>query len=741
MRKFLGQPNQGPVPAGLAATPPPAPAGGGGTGQTRFDITDLKQYLHVVAKRIWLVLLCFILAIAVALFSLLRQEPFYRANTVIQVTSSSGLPGIQGLNDSRFNASGADYYAIQESLIANSRLIRRAQERLGLPVEEINRQIIRVYGRSNKRMARLEVVVESKQPIIGAELANLLAEEFLEYKTELKLDTSQETVIDLTQKANRFREELRKEEEKLDLFKQNNQVFAYSDKGNTAAKHMSDLMGQASGFRNRRLMLEAVQPHFANASDDIILQMLADSPEAVDISRQLNAVGTDKKALEELVERGILSQPRWLDLRRQKARTMAEMVALQAKYLDSHPIMLRQKETLKDLDLKLEVELQFALESYYTELDSLRIRENAARQVAAQWEREAEEYAAMEQDYRRMERQVNRLNNLYDATYDRLKQMEISFSQESEILEIINRAMPATTPVGDHNIKNIFIAALVGLGLGIGLVFVLEYIDDSIRYPEEVMDTLRLPFFGVIPSANWDPEDLHSHMLSNIDQKSGLAEAYRNVRSALLFSGHLKPGSTLAFTSAVPREGKTTTCLNMAVSLAQANSRTLVVDADMRRGELHKFFGLEGGRGLSDLLEGHAKPEALVQRTGIPNLDLIATGPFPTHPAELLLRPEFKSFLEWARRSYDHILFDCPPIMAVSESAVLASMADNVIFVVWAGQTSRKLSQTSVNILRERGANLAGCILNNLEFGRVGYYYYSTYYGYYDYDYRYDQDR
>jgi tyrosine-protein kinase Etk/Wzc len=167
----------------------------------------------------------------------------------------------------------------------------------------------------------------------------------------------------------------------------------------------------------------------------------------------------------------------------------------------------------------------------------------------------------------------------------------------------------------------------------------------------------------------------------------------------------------------------------------------LLVDGDLRRGELHKFFGIEGGRGFADVLMGQAKPESVIQRTGIPNLDLVATGPFPPNPAELMMRGEFNSFMEYARRAYDRVIFDCPPVMAVSEAATLASLVDGAILVVWAGQTSRKLSQLTMQIIRQRGARLIGCVLNNLEFGRVGYYYYSTYYGYYDYNYRYDRDR
>jgi capsular exopolysaccharide synthesis family protein len=280
-------------------------------------------------------------------------------------------------------------------------------------------------------------------------------------------------------------------------------------------------------------------------------------------------------------------------------------------------------------------------------------------------------------------------------------------------------------------------AALIGLGIGLTLVFGLEYLDDSFRFPEEIGEVLGLPFFGLVPSASWDPDDLRSHVLANVDQKSGLAEAYRSIRSSLLFSGDEARVKILALTSAVPKEGKTTTCLNLAVSLAQAGSRVLLVDGDLRRGELHKYFGLEGGRGFSDILIGQAKPEAVIQRTGIPNMDLVATGPFPPNPGEIILRPELQSFLEYAKRTYDRVIIDCPPIMAVSEAGILAAMAEGVVVVIWAGQTSKKLTQLAVQQLKERGAKILGCVLNNLDFQRVGYYYYSTYYGYYDYEDRY----
>jgi capsular exopolysaccharide synthesis family protein len=340
--------------------------------------------------------------------------------------------------------------------------------------------------------------------------------------------------------------------------------------------------------------------------------------------------------------------------------------------------------------------------------------------------------------YNNIQRDIDRMRSLYELVFNRLKEVDISQGIEPDTVRHIERAVPNNNPITPRRVQSIFLAALIGIGVGLALVFGLEFLDDSIRYPEEITKLLGLQFLGVIPAASWSPSDIRSHLLSQIDPKSGLAEAYRNVRATLLLADQTRKVRTMLITSSVPREGKTTTSLNMSISLAQAGLRVLLVDADMRRGELHKFFGLEGGRGFADVLSGQAKSESVIQRTNVPNLDLVATGPFPANPAELILRNEFRTFVEHAKRSYDKIVFDGPPVMAVSEAAVLASLVDSTLMVVWAGKTSRKLCQLTLQNLIQRGARVDGCVLNNLEFGRVGYYYYSTYYSYYNYDYRYD---
>lgn len=745
MKKILGN------PAGTSqqqqVVNPNQPTTGFGVEQGKsFDITDLKQYFHVVVKRIWLVTLCFIIAVSVAVVSLMKQEPYYRSTAVLRVTENNNMPGV-GSSGTGGSFQGSDYYAIQQNLLKSPSILNRAQERMSVTVTELNQAIRGIEVKPTARTGTIRINVMSFKPVIGSQFANMIAEEYLEYKTEERIDNSQNNVITLTQQANKIRDELRKAEEKLQAFRRQNSILAIGGQSNVAATHLSRMTTKAAEYRTDRMLLEAQQPFLDEAPDDIILRALAGDVTGINTDVGFsgstgggsNLVNASRGGVESLLDNDVVkNRGGWQSAKRERARLQAHMENLRSKFKDNHPRVQTVMNRLNELELELQVELQFALEEYNSKLDTLTLKENAVRSVAAQWEVEAQRVANKQHDLSLLERNQTRLQNLYEVVFNRLKEIEMTFGNQRENITIMERAVPATNPVSNRQVQNIFLAALIGIGVGIALVFGLEYIDDSLRYPEEVAEVLQLPFFGVIPAANWDPDDLNSHMLSNIDQKSGLAEAYRNVRSALIFSGALKKGSTVCFTSAVPREGKTTTCLNMSVSLAQAGSRLLLVDADMRRGELHKFFGLEGGRGLSDLLSGSSKPESLIQRSGIPNLDLIATGPFPPNPSELLLRPEFQSFLDYAKRSYDFIMFDCPPVMAVSESAVMASLVDSTLFVVWAGQTSRKLSQMSVRILRERGANLVGCVLNNLEFGRVGYYYYSTYYGYYDYDYRYE---
>ncbi len=707
-----------------------------------FDLMDLKQYFHIVVKRIWLVALCFVISLSVTVVNLVKQVPVFRSSASVVLSRGLNLP--ERLKDREFDNMIGDVIDTQMRILQSGSLIGRARERMNRPAAEISEKLVRISVYPLGRAAILAVSVDALEPQFAAEFANAMVDAFLEYKAEERMETSQATVISLTQQANRLREELKKAEDRVLAFKKENSVVAIEERGNVAAKMLATLSESAAQFRAERMILQAQQPLLTEASDEVILQTLnVPMSPAPQMPIAMMTGGTNSVVLssgpETLLERGVVQRPRWADLRREKILLEGRLAFVREKFQEAHPEIQSILNKIRNVQRDLDQEVQFALQQYYAELESLQVKERAINRAESEWESEALEVSRKADEFAALNRDVMRLRGLYDLIFNRLKEIDITIGIEPESIRRLERANPSGSPITPRRMQSIFMAAFIGLGIGLGLVFALEFLDDSIRYPEDVQKSLQLDFLGVIPAANWDPQDLRTHLISNIDQKSGLAEAYRNVRSALLVAGKARGVRTLVLTSAVPKEGKTTTSLNMAVSLAQAGLRVLLVDGDMRRGELHKFFGLEGGRGLADVLVGQAKPESVIQRTGLNNLDLVATGPFPPNPAELMLRSEFTAFVDYAKRTYDRIVFDCPPIMAVSESAILASQVDGVVMVVWAGQTSRRLAQMSLQIIRQRGGHLLGCVLNNLEFGRVGYYYYSTYYGYYDYDYRYDR--
>ena len=734
--KGIVTPTQGPLMPGQAAA---------SKGGKSFDIVDLKQYFHIVIKRIWLVALCFLISLSVTVINLAREVPVYRATASLLL--SQGLPMPDRVRQQEVQLVG-DYLDTQQRILQSGLIVSRAREKLGRPTEEVAEKLVKITVSPGGKSAILLISIDATDAEFASAFANEMSNAYLEFKNEERIKNSQSTIGNLTQQATRIRDELKKSEQKILEFKKENSMVAIQQRGNVAAEILTQLGQRAAQLKTDRMVLEAQKPMLAGAADDVILAAMQPYSSSLAGLQQppiAQAGGTTDtvraRGPEQLIERKVIEQPRWAELQRSKAELESHLAVLSTKFREGHPEVQRTLQLIEENKRAIASEVQFALKEYYSRLDALAFQEQAVERASNEWEDDALAASRKLDDYDTLQRDATRLRNLYDIISQRLREVDISIGVEPESITSFERATTPSAPMAPKKLQSLFLAALLGIGIGLGLVFGIEYIDDSIRYPEEVTRDLGLQFLGVIPAANWDPDDLKTHVLANIDQKSGLAESYRNVRTALLFSPENERMRSIVVTSAVPKEGKTTTSLNLSVSLAQAGMRVLLVDGDLRRGELHKFFGIEGGRGFADVLMGAAKPESVIQRTGIPNLDLVATGPFPPNPAELMMRGEFNAFMDFAKRSYDRIVFDCPPVMAVSEAAVLASMVDAAILVVWAGQTSRKLSQLTLQIIRQRGANVVGCVLNNLEFGRVGYYYYSTYYGYYDYSYRYDRDR
>lgn len=709
----------------------------------------IKQYLHIVVRRIWIVAICFVIALVFSVIQVSKQQATFKSYASLLLTRGTQLPGLVMNREANFFG---DFIDTQVRIINSLSVMKRARESLNLPEDEVGRMSPRVTVWPAGKSAIISISVESLAANFSAEYANQIARSYVAFKDDERLASTQTTSINLMQQANKIREELRKAEEALILYKKENSIVLSDREGNIPASIMADLSRRTASHRMERMILELQRPMLAEASDDVVLTAL--SSRYMPMAPVLNVGNTadGQGAAVQGAAGAVVAAPRagtvdfnqatgeeWQSLRKEKNILEHELRLARENLRDSHPSVRKLLQEIRRVDSAIEREVRHATEKYYNELEALTLMESSLDRVRSMWMNEAMETELVLDRYKTLQNDVGRLRQMLDAVFARIREVDIASGVIPDNVTIVEEAVPRNSPVTPRKLQSIFLAGLIGIGIGIGIIFGIDFLDDSIRYPEEVGKSLGLRFLGIIPAANWSTSDIRTHLLSQLDPKSGLAEAYRNIRSTLLLDDQTRKVRTLLVTSSVPKEGKTTTSLNLSISMAQAGLRVLLVDADMRRGELHKYFGLEGGRGLADVLSGQAKAESVVQRTGVNNLDLVATGPFPANPSELMLRNEFRTFLDFAKRSYDKIIFDGPPVMAVSEAGVLSSIVDSTIVVLWAGKTSRKLCQITVQNLQQRGARIDGCILNNLEFGRVGYYYYSTYYGYYTYDYRYDE--
>ena len=730
MRDMIQRPEALPPPAGEAVQ---SEAGKG---------LDIRKYFYMIAKRLWLLLLCFMTSIVIMLVMMARQVPEYQATAKIQLTRSVGIPA--SLQQRDMETIMGDYIQTQRNIILSREVLRRAKELLGLSPQEFGEKYKSLSVGPVWQTAILAINVRGLEPAFCADYANAVAAAYIEFKLEELSGSSQNTAGILSQQANRLAEEIAKLEGDLLTFVRENSVVGIQERGNVAAQLLGQLSKQSADYRTQRMLLEAQQPLLAQASDEVVLATLEYGMPVAAAAPPMATAGAGEvppaEGAENLIEHGVIAQPRWDDLKRENALLEAQLISYRKKYKEEHPLIRDTLQKLQQNEESVKVEIQFALKQFYSKLEALNIKEKAARHVEQAWEEQALEIDRKQKEYEGLQRNLTRLQGLYNLVFNRLQEVDISAGIQVESVRILERALTPTGPLKPRNLQSLFLAALIGLGVGIGLIFLLEFMDDSIRFPEDATRSLGMPFLGLVPTAHWKQTGENSYWVGNVDPSSGFSEAYRNIRSALLLNPSGRPFRTLTLVSAVPKEGKTTTAANLATSFAQIGQKVLMVDADLHRGGLHRFFGLQAGRGLTEILSGQTQMASVVQHTPIAGLDFIGTGAFTDNPAELVLRPAMRSFLAEASQQYDLVILDAPPVLAVSETAVIASQTDGALLVVWSGRTSRKLVLVAIRQLLSRGANLLGCVLNNLDLTQMGNYGASSYYHYYGYDYRYEEE-
>jgi capsular exopolysaccharide synthesis family protein len=327
-------------------------------------------------------------------------------------------------------------------------------------------------------------------------------------------------------------------------------------------------------------------------------------------------------------------------------------------------------------------------------------------------------------DYGTLQRDAASNRQIFDSLMLRTKETGISSELKTSNIRVIDVAETPRRPTSPNRPLNLLLALVGGTALALGLTFFFEYLDDRIKSPDEVKVHLGLPFIGMVP-ALFD-KNLPDPLMSN-PVPATFAEAFRAIRSNVLFSSAEEGPKVMVVTSSAPGEGKTLVATNLAVALAQANQRVLIVDADMRKPRVHGIFQHAQEPGLSNVLVGNAKASEAVRNTKVPGLWAMPSGVIPPNPSELLGSKRFKEFVAALGQHFEWVIIDSPPVMAVTDSSIVAHVATGVVFVIGSDMTSRQTAQRSLDQLEKANAKVVGAILNRVDLKHHGYYY-SQYY-------------
>jgi capsular exopolysaccharide synthesis family protein len=429
-------------------------------------------------------------------------------------------------------------------------------------------------------------------------------------------------------------------------------------------------------------------------------------------------------------------------LRGKEAELSTQYAQATTQFGPGYPKVAELKNQLKQLRTEIAAEQTRMQNDIHNEYLAAVQREHLLTTAFEQQKREANQLNESAIEYSVLKRDAESNRQLYQDLLQRLKEAGVSAGLRSSNIRVVDVARTPTYPIKPDVRRNILLGLLLGLACGIGLAFVLESLDTSIRNMEEVSAISTLPALGTIPlqlsknghsrkrlkAVSTEIEKSESPALvTYVRPKSEAAEAYRALRTSILLSAFGAPPKVILITSALPQEGKTTISANSALVLAQRGGRVLLIDADLRRPGIDKLFGFRSRGGLSSVISGVDKiDDVIVQFTRVPNLWIMPAGPIPPQPAELLGSSVMKDHITRWRNEFDHIIIDTPPCLSVTDAVVLTPEADRVILVARSGKTTKAALRRACDLLLQVNARIMGIVLNALDL-RSGDAYYYTY--------------
>lgn len=530
----------------------------------------------------------------------------------------------------------------------------------------------------NSRLVRLSV--DNADPALAAKIANTTAQTFVSLGQERRIESSAYAKTFLEDQIKQMKAKLEDSERRLNHYAQNKQILTLDDKTNVVNQSYVEFAGALAKAEQERIKLEALYNEVKR------------NPASTQQSLDSKTVSTYKE---------------------QRAKLEVEYQQNLRIFKPDFPKMQQIKAQIAELDAQIKAEVGTVASVIKAQYDAAAAQEAQLRERLQQTRRQVLVTQDNSIDLNLLKREVDTNRQLYDSLLERLKQVGISSNLTTNNISIVDAAAIPLFPYKPNLQSNLLAGLGIGLFLGLCLVFLLEYLDDSIRFPDMVERVLGVPLMGVIPVGDKKRSDLGSIAFDvHTDPRSSMAEAYRSVRTALQFSTSHGAPKRLLVTSTTRDEGKSTTALALAINFAQMGNRVLLVDGDMRNPSVHKMLGMPNELGLSNLLSDDARGETLIQPTVVPNLSVLTAGPSPPNPVDLLMGPKLMAMLDKASAvGISHVIVDGPPILGIADSIVLGNQLQDMLFIVRAGATRKANIRDALRRLRLSGLAPRGAVL------------------------------
>lgn len=713
----------------------------------------LLDYVKVLYKRRATAITAFIVVVGSVLLYMVTTTPIYEAKTRLLIESEDqNVVNFKQVVDE--DQTKIDYYQTQYNILQSRALARRTldqlklwdtppfggntspsltQRILGVPSTIVNLAtrpfrsaavkpadntipaadetqaqskaidaFLRHLDISPIRNSRLvDVKYDLPDATLATTIVNTLAKNYIEQNLEYKFMASKEASDWLGQQLALQRKEYEAAEAKLQQYREQNDAISLEDRQNIVVQKLSDLNAAVTKAKTDRIEKEALYQQLQASQND---------PARLDTFPAIltNAYIQQQKA--ELA-----------DLQRQYAQ-------LSEKLGDKHPDIIKIKAAIQVSQNKLNGEITKVVQSVRSEYLASLAQENSLTEALNQQKADAMAMNRKAIDYGVLERDMESSKQLYDSLLQRAKETGVTGELKTSNIRVVDIAEVPRKAISPEPPLDFSLGIFGGLTLALGLVFFFEYVDSRIKAPEEIAAHLGITYLGLLPALNGK----HAIKDGKYPVVTGavpaiFAEALRTLRTNILFSSAEDGAKSIVVTSTGPGEGKSMVASNLAISLAQAGQRVLLVDADMRKPKMQEVFGCPQEPGLSNLLVGNAKASEAVRKSSVSGLWLMPAGRIPPNPAELLGSQRCREFIASLREHFDWVIVDSPPVLVVTDASLVAHHASGVIFVVGCEMTSRHSAKRALEQIEHASGKIIGAVLNRVDLEHHGYYY-SQYY-------------